>query len=40
MLLMIYAKCIDGQEDEMNKRIERGLGEETQDMEIEVETGG
>jgi integrase len=28
VLLKIYAKCIDGQEDEMNDRIMQGLGEE------------
>jgi hypothetical protein len=28
VLLKIYAKCIDGQEHEMNDRILRGLGEE------------
>ncbi|GAA0539846.1 hypothetical protein GCM10010390_47280 [Streptomyces mordarskii] len=28
VLLKIYAKCIDGQEDEMNDRILKGLGEE------------
>lgn len=28
VLLKIYAKCIDGQEREMNDRIMRGLGEE------------
>jgi integrase len=28
ILLKIYAKCIDGQEDKMNDRIMRGLGEE------------
>lgn len=28
VLLKIYAKCIDGQEAEMNERIMRGLGEE------------
>ncbi|MGY1453194.1 tyrosine-type recombinase/integrase [Streptomyces sp. SS8] len=28
VLLKIYAKCIDGQEEEMNERIMRGLGEE------------
>ncbi|MBQ1119669.1 tyrosine-type recombinase/integrase [Streptomyces sp. B15] len=28
VLLKIYAKCIDGQEDEMNARIMKGLGEE------------
>jgi integrase len=27
VLLKIYAKCIDGQEEEMNERIMRGLGE-------------
>lgn len=27
VLLKIYAKCIDGQEAEMNDRIMRGLGE-------------
>jgi integrase len=28
VLLKIYAKCIDGQEQEMNDRILKGLGEE------------
>ncbi|MFE2532541.1 hypothetical protein [Streptomyces sp. NPDC059371] len=28
VLLKIYAKCIDGQEQEMNDRIMQGLGEE------------
>jgi hypothetical protein len=28
VLLKIYAKCIDGQEAEMNDRIMKGLGEE------------
>jgi integrase len=28
VLLKIYAKCIDGQEEEMNERIMKGLGEE------------
>lgn len=28
VLLKIYAKCIDGQEREMNDRIMQGLGEE------------
>jgi hypothetical protein len=28
VLLKIYAKCIDGQEAEMNERILQGLGEE------------
>jgi hypothetical protein len=28
VLLKIYAKCIDGQEREMNDRILKGLGEE------------
>ncbi len=28
VLLKIYAKCIDGQEDEMSDRILKGLGEE------------
>jgi integrase len=31
VLLKIYAKCIDGQEDEMNGRILKGLGEEDED---------
>jgi hypothetical protein len=29
VLLKIYAKCIDGQEAEMNERIVQGLGEGT-----------
>ena len=28
VLLKIYAKCVDGQEGEMNDRIMKGLGEE------------
>jgi hypothetical protein len=28
VLLKTYAKCIDGQEQEMNDRIMQGLGEE------------
>jgi hypothetical protein len=28
VLLKIYAKCIDGQEAEMNERIMTGLGED------------
>jgi hypothetical protein len=31
VLLKIYAKCIDGQEQEMNDRIMQGLGEEDGD---------
>ncbi|MET7760750.1 site-specific integrase [Streptomyces sp. NPDC005393] len=31
VLLKIYAKCIDGQEQEMNDRIMQGLGEDTAD---------
>nr|WP_314172151.1 hypothetical protein [Streptomyces sp. DSM 40971] len=31
VLLKIYAKCIDGQEAEMNDRIMQGLGEEGAD---------
>lgn len=31
VLLKIYAKCIDGQEQEMNDRIMRGLGENPAD---------
>lgn len=31
VLLKIYAKCIDGQEQEMNDRILKGLGEESTD---------
>ncbi|QCX79120.1 hypothetical protein C9F11_27590 [Streptomyces sp. YIM 121038] len=27
LLLKIYAKCVDGQEQEMNDRIMQGLGE-------------
>lgn len=31
VLLKIYAKCIDGQEEEMNDRIMRGLGDDSAD---------
>lgn len=32
VLLKIYAKCIDGQEAEMNDRIMKGLGENESDV--------